>query len=412
MADRQASTEQASWAPHLFGLPQELRDIIFKYAYYEVPRQKLISRHSWYTREIRRRRDATTYHAIRPYPAPKVSEFLISKRFFVAAARAWIKNRRFSSGFYFCLHDLIEGRGIVVEFAEECEMVAGDFICGLRNLKKITLHLDEYDFKGDGMDSVFEHQFTAAELFSLPVCKDVQDVRGVQQLVIELWDPIETHSQSELDVWTSNVQALEDMIRSLVTRSDLETTSTVPASDQDIKALYAGSEVCFGTSYLQPTTRSASLPRHSAPVSATSDLSPREFVAGTLDALQKATRALKADHPWLPIYASNHSLPGSPSLSMAETHRKHLLLHVLRDLLPKHQRAFKSHVTRQMLRNRDILVTLEAFYATLLKDGDAIMSWILKMKPKAEQQTRRGWRMTMMKKEEARRNSLRSPGHR
>ena len=79
----------------LLDLPQELQDIIFDLAYpaepktnsYRTPKQ-------WeHYQQVLRKSDSN--YKTRPFPAPKVSQFLVSKTFFKNAAEAWVRNQHF-----------------------------------------------------------------------------------------------------------------------------------------------------------------------------------------------------------------------------------------------------------------------------------------------------------------------------
>jgi len=72
----------------LFGLPQELQDIIFDLAYPRTDCVKYKGRRSWESHERARRRSNRAAYVAKPFPGPKASEWLVNKRFFQSAARA------------------------------------------------------------------------------------------------------------------------------------------------------------------------------------------------------------------------------------------------------------------------------------------------------------------------------------
>ena len=78
--------------PRLFTIPQELQDIIFDLAY---PRDYAMFRTPklWLQEQKQSKRHNASYLVV-PFPSVvKVDSFLVTKRFLVAAAKAWIKNQ-------------------------------------------------------------------------------------------------------------------------------------------------------------------------------------------------------------------------------------------------------------------------------------------------------------------------------
>jgi hypothetical protein len=72
---------------HLFTLPQELQDAIFGFAYTE-PSCKAVTKSLWDARQDRlRKRTGAPRVAFGP---PKVAEWMVSKRYFRSAAKAWV----------------------------------------------------------------------------------------------------------------------------------------------------------------------------------------------------------------------------------------------------------------------------------------------------------------------------------
>lgn len=73
----------------LFDLPQELQDSIFALAYQQPEIIRIISKHEWDQQEDERRRRNRSTYTPKPFPPPKVSEWLVSRRFLLAASAAW-----------------------------------------------------------------------------------------------------------------------------------------------------------------------------------------------------------------------------------------------------------------------------------------------------------------------------------
>lgn len=78
----------------LFSLPQELLDIIFGLAYPTVEGIKISTYNRKQSDNRRRMREGDNTGPI-PLWSPKVNEFMVSRRFFEEAARAWVRNQHF-----------------------------------------------------------------------------------------------------------------------------------------------------------------------------------------------------------------------------------------------------------------------------------------------------------------------------
>ena len=76
-----------------------------------------ISRERWTAREAQKWRANGKAYTKQPFPAPLVNTFLVSKTFFVAAARVWAGNQSFEHGFDFCNQPDMALHGVVPAFA-------------------------------------------------------------------------------------------------------------------------------------------------------------------------------------------------------------------------------------------------------------------------------------------------------
>lgn len=126
---------------HLFGLPQELQDLIFDYAY---PRtlcwMNFISRVEWDTREwVAWRQDRTRY-TCRPFPEPKVAKFVVFKSFFAAAARAWTGNQVLDEDVWIALN--YHGSGVETNSSPAGGIVAAFAKTAIVNLRSLLLLID------------------------------------------------------------------------------------------------------------------------------------------------------------------------------------------------------------------------------------------------------------------------------
>ena len=73
------SDAQPDPRPHLLNLPQEILDMIFDYVYPPLDTFKTINKYSWEHNEKNYRMNRGRDYQIRPFPLPKVHEFLVCK---------------------------------------------------------------------------------------------------------------------------------------------------------------------------------------------------------------------------------------------------------------------------------------------------------------------------------------------
>ncbi|KAK0263414.1 hypothetical protein LTS09_002606 [Friedmanniomyces endolithicus] len=142
------SSETRSAPRTLFSLPQELQDIIFDFAYPRV-QADYIHLTEWKTREAFRWRAAHRNYTKKPFPKLLIIEFVVSKVFFIAAAKAWAGNQDFTKGIDFSHSSKGGMQGIVPAFAKTITtdrwrlyLVATAVV----NLRSLTLCVDEFEF--------------------------------------------------------------------------------------------------------------------------------------------------------------------------------------------------------------------------------------------------------------------------
>jgi hypothetical protein len=83
---------------HLFNLPQEIQDLIFDYAYPAIDDViTLCERRHWENCEKYLHRNEQSYVA-RPFQHNIINEFMVSKRFFINAARAYVGTQTWHNG--------------------------------------------------------------------------------------------------------------------------------------------------------------------------------------------------------------------------------------------------------------------------------------------------------------------------
>jgi len=152
----------------LFDLPQELQDDIFDDAFQQPDRLRIVSKSQWTTDENRQRRRVGSAYVPRPFPESKVTEWLISHRFFLAAARSWFGSKDLDMSYagsrvgHNCREFSMPGQGLYKEFVVTATLDVHSQRPGDANMVKVlascprlrwlTLHVE------DGFFEVLEKQ--------------------------------------------------------------------------------------------------------------------------------------------------------------------------------------------------------------------------------------------------------------
>ena len=79
----------------LFDLPPELQDIVFAYAFQKAKKSHLVFKRVWAEKEVKSRKKDRAVFVPRPFSQqPKVDQWMVSRQFFLSAARAWMRSLR------------------------------------------------------------------------------------------------------------------------------------------------------------------------------------------------------------------------------------------------------------------------------------------------------------------------------
>lgn len=81
----------------LFDLPQELQDIIFELAFSNVSNLRLTFKGDWDKDERRKKKFDPNNYTMKAFPRYKVDEWMVSRRFLLAAAKAWMGAQTFDA---------------------------------------------------------------------------------------------------------------------------------------------------------------------------------------------------------------------------------------------------------------------------------------------------------------------------
>ncbi|KAK5137624.1 hypothetical protein LTR08_007919 [Meristemomyces frigidus] len=140
--------------PELLGLPRELQDVIFSLAYPPNLGATFVSRSSWEAREMERRLDdRRSVYVPKAFPSPKVAEFMVSKDYFVSAAKVYIRHYGdtvSASTSDVSLSRIMTREGIGFAFLKSITVVGWveDDLSDMPNLQRLTMEITALTFFG------------------------------------------------------------------------------------------------------------------------------------------------------------------------------------------------------------------------------------------------------------------------
>lgn len=214
----------------------------------------------WRSRE-RERRTADHAHRVQPFPEPKVTQLLVSKRFFLAASRALIQSQSFGEGRWPLANrngismDLLR-TGIIPAFVRDLRCTLWDIKYlpdDLPNLKKLLLDIEDREFctlapeRMVDLDELDEDDF--ADLLRkkdweklLRLCK------RVQVLEVRAWRYPTLAQEPAEDIWKKNVSRFSHYIHEVQQEKEEQgdTSSTRSYVPGFMVPLYPGSKVRCG----------------------------------------------------------------------------------------------------------------------------------------------------------------------
>lgn len=175
---------------HLLGLPQELQDIIFEYAHRRSSVTSVISRNDFETRNFQTQKWRGLGSFTTTYPGDKVSEFLLSKQYFLTAIRAYLSTGPFDlTRPKFCSGEPSWGTGVFAEFVKDVVGDDGtcDLVCHFPRLKTLHVSLTLQDTIRTSADVTLPltlRFLSQNELATMWVAKSLEGLRGLSTLAI------------------------------------------------------------------------------------------------------------------------------------------------------------------------------------------------------------------------------------
>ncbi|KAK6392185.1 hypothetical protein LTR65_003957 [Meristemomyces frigidus] len=231
----------------LMSLPQELQDLISDWAF---PRQ---TDAIWKSLRDLDRKKRDEGRADLEKRMPKVSEFLVSKSFFVAAARSWVANQSIDCERHSAFMDVPSGvqGGIVSAFVTDLRCHSGDFwgsrwTYSLARLKVVEIAVEWTMFGPTAPTFAWEEELTAEDFNKVEAKKELTYLSGLRSFKLVASPHYRANTPAKQTMWTRNVQTFEDLLRPFVTGLRLP-EAIAWAEEGSVGRLYIRSEVWLST---------------------------------------------------------------------------------------------------------------------------------------------------------------------
>lgn len=208
---------------YLFDLPQELLDMIIGYAIPRFGDFKIIFPFEWDCNEIDNRKRHGKSYITRPFPAPVVDRFLVSKRYFLNAAKVFIGDRAFRNPRDFYKRNSSPHYNIVMRFMQRAkiEIFSVNFICGARApetpmLTEVIINLDPYYLDCFKTKFPWEEEFGDDHFNFLARKYGLKCLSKIKKYRFE-FGPFQVRElQAENDMWELNARKFEEYVRRYV----------------------------------------------------------------------------------------------------------------------------------------------------------------------------------------------------
>lgn len=214
---------------HLLGLPTEMQTMIFDFAYQQSREAEFVGLSAWRKEQsiLRQRAEPKELVTTSRHPRTTVSDFFISKQYFVTAAKSYARSRTFDK-LAFVMSTRLEPALVFEAFA--CVVIAPYFLLEytkLANVRglKAAVELDVFEGGSGEIElPVLRKLLTAQELEASPVANSLDHIKGVVrrfQLVAEDLSRYELSTEEER-IWPENIITLKSVVKPRITAPRVE----------------------------------------------------------------------------------------------------------------------------------------------------------------------------------------------
>ncbi|KAK6393946.1 hypothetical protein LTR65_002323 [Meristemomyces frigidus] len=205
---------------HLHGLPREIQDIIFEYAYPPVADLKLVDRRQWEFREKQRRMEASNTHEVAPFPSSKVNDFMVSKEFFAVAAEAYMKNNSTSisdNASYLLTMTMMSG-GITAAYLTHVKvlLMLANQLPSLPKLQRLTLTMSPADFDVVKTNHPLIDELDPSDFAQLNEIEYITKLRGLQEVRVQSVLHVRAVSDDQKHTLQANMDGLKAFLEAHV----------------------------------------------------------------------------------------------------------------------------------------------------------------------------------------------------
>ena len=246
--------------------------MIFNLAYPQQEGIDVYFKDDWErTQKINKKLDRDGY-TIQPFPVHKVNEFMVSKRYFLGAASAWMSAQKWEDNVSYVRPRTDVRRftreevGLFLPFAQDVTIPHYylDTVDKIDNLRRLKLELNERAFEDIEEKDAWEDELEADDLQGLPVLSDLSSLRGLKEFSIVSSNCLYANTPAKQRTFDDNVKVLEAIVkpRVMTPKPALAVTNDVSTDHDDDStsscvSLYRTSQVCFTCSQLiQPKPKS------------------------------------------------------------------------------------------------------------------------------------------------------------
>ncbi|KAK5729549.1 hypothetical protein LTR17_011852 [Elasticomyces elasticus] len=199
-------------------------------------------------------------------PRRKVSQFMVCKEYFVAAARAYVSAQTWKLPDSQCVNGprtFHPDGGLFHQHARRVRLYHTRNLRRVRecvNLTHLRITLDPDNFQDLRGKDIYEDVCTHIDFYGLYLTETLQIVEGVHPIKFKadednLWD---NRREPGHKTWINNVQLFEDFFEQYVLaprRTNIRKKVVGYNSTTINQALYPGSRVCFGTNRILPDSK-------------------------------------------------------------------------------------------------------------------------------------------------------------